>query len=477
MIIAIIPIKHNSERVPKKNYRDFNGKPLYYYIINTVLQSKYIDKIIIDTNSEIVIDGIRKYFDTDKIIIYQRPLHLCPGDTPVNKLLINVINELNLNADFYIQTHTTNPLLTIETIDKSIETFIEKKKIGYDSLFSVKSMQTRLYFNKNDNIIALNHNIDELIPTQNLEPIYDENSCIYIFTKDKLILRNHRIGNNPYIFIMDNIESQDIDTEYDFEVAQLLHKNIEDKKINSQKNVLITGINGGIGKEIAKIFKKHYWYIIGTDLQENCTHDYFDRYIKQDLLAENSCKKIIDNIFIIENKLNCIINNAALQITGDINDFNEDDWDNIYKCNVKCSFLLSKYGYNMLSKTKGNIINIASIHSICTSQKIAAYASSKSALVGLTRNLAIELGKYNIRVNSISPGATDTQMLRFGLNRDNKNIEENILIKQISNKHLLNKIGKPEEIAELTYQVCINEFINGANLIIDGGASIKLSTE
>ena len=134
MICAIIPIKHESTRVPKKNYRDFNGFPLYYHIIKTLLASKYINTIVIDTNSDVVKQGINKYFITNKIIIYDRPEYLWAGDTPVNKLLINVIESLNLNADFYIQTHTTNPLLKTETLDASIKTFLEKRNSGYDSL-------------------------------------------------------------------------------------------------------------------------------------------------------------------------------------------------------------------------------------------------------------------------------------------------------------------------------------------------------
>lgn len=482
MICAIVPIKHNSERVPQKNFRDFNGKPLYYYIINTILQSKYINKLIIDTNSEVVKNGILKYFNDcmDKIIIYDRPKYLCPGDTPVNKLLINVINELNLGADFYIQTHTTNPLLKTETLDKSIETFINKRKEGYDSLFSVKSMQTRLYYYTNEKLQAINHNPNELIPTQNLEPIYDENSCIYIFTKDKLEARNHRVGDNPYIFEMGHVESQDIDTEYDFEIAKLLHKNIVKKETNREKVVLITGVNGGIGEEIAKKFFSEYWYVIGTDINSNCSHQFVNRYIQQDLSFDDAAKNIIGDISNTEGKLNCIINNAALQITGSIDTFDENNWDKIYSVNLKTIFTLSKYGITMLEKSFGNIINIASVHSICSSDKIAAYASSKAAIVGLTKNMAIELGKHNIRVNAISPGAVDTPMLRNGLNRDNKDnkdIDENTLVNNLANKHLLKKIGKPEQISELVYHVSNNEFINGSNLLIDGGASIKLSTE
>jgi CMP-N-acetylneuraminic acid synthetase/NAD(P)-dependent dehydrogenase (short-subunit alcohol dehydrogenase family) len=479
MICAIVPIKHNSERVPGKNYKDFNGKPLYYYIIESLLKSNKIDKIIIDTNSSIIKNGVNQYFFSDKIIIYDRPDDLSSGDTPVNKLLINVINKLNLNADFYLQTHTTNPLLKTETIDKAIDLFIEKKKEGYDSLFSVKKIQTRLYYNRNNVIEAINHNPNELIPTQNLEPIYEENSCIYIFTKENLLERNHRIGFNPFIFIMSNTESQDIDIQEEFEFAKLMHNKITLYDINKDKVVLVTGCNGGIGIEICKKFKNINWYVIGIDIVENSANMlYIDRFIKKNLSDQNAIHEIISDINNNENRLDCIINNAACQITKYIWDMEESEWDKIFDVNLKTIYKFVKYGIELLKKSKGNIINIGSIHSICTSNKIAAYSCSKAAIVGLTKNLAIELGKFNIRVNTISPGAIETSMLIDGLKRGHVgegNITE--LLNNLANKHLLGKIGNPSEVADLVISILNNEFINGSNFIIDGGASIKLSTE
>ncbi len=476
-IIAIIPIKHNSVRVPGKNFRNFNGNPLYVFIVNIVLKSKYITEVIIDTNSQIVKDGINIYFKgNNKITVYDRPEYLCSGDTPMNDVLINVITKLSLKADFYVQTHTTNPLLTTETLDNAIELFIEKRKNGYDSLFSVKSLQMRLYREENNKIIALNHNPNELIPTQNLEPLYEENSCIYIFTKDRLIERNHRIGYNPILFKMNDIESQDIDTEYDFTITSLIHKSINEK--NNNYIALITGVSGGIGIEIAKKFKECGWYIIGTSEIPNFESEYIDRYMQYDLTKQDSVQKIIENIKNKENRINCLINNAAIQICKPIWDLEEESWDKIFNCNLKTVYRFVKYGIDILKESQGNIINIGSVHAINTSDEIAAYACSKSAIVGLTRNLAIELGKFGIRVNSISPGAVNTPMLRSGLLRGHvgSGIADD-LVDNLSKKHILGSVGKPEEIAELVYSINNNNFMTGSNIIIDGGATIKLSTE
>jgi len=221
-IIALIPIKHHSSRVKDKNFKDFNGKPLYFWIINTLLHVEKISKIVIDTDSQTIMDGVKENFkeNIDKIILYNRPLNLRGDDVSTNLLFMNVINELNLDADVYFQTHTTNPLLSIKTINDAVDTYIENKD-KYDTLFSVKTHHTRFY-DKDGN--DMNHNRFKLIPTQDLDPIYEENSCIYLFTKESLSKYNARISENAYLFKMSDIESSDIDWPEDFKIAETLHK-------------------------------------------------------------------------------------------------------------------------------------------------------------------------------------------------------------------------------------------------------------
>lgn len=222
-IYALIPIKHNSERVKGKNYRNFNGKPLFYWIINTVLSSTYIDKIIIDTDSSTIKEQVTRYFKEylERIILYDRPKHLHGGHIATNDLFINVIQALNLDADYYFQTHTTNPLLKLTTINDAITKFIKKEKEGYESLFSVKKHHTRFYDKLGND---MNHNRFELIPTQELDPIYEENSCMYLFTKKSILKHNARIAKNAYLYEMSDIESIDIDWPEDFKLAEILHK-------------------------------------------------------------------------------------------------------------------------------------------------------------------------------------------------------------------------------------------------------------
>jgi CMP-N-acetylneuraminic acid synthetase/NAD(P)-dependent dehydrogenase (short-subunit alcohol dehydrogenase family) len=469
-IIAIIPIKHNSERVPGKNYKLFCGKPLYRYILDTIVGINMIDKIVVDTNSPIIKEGVKKYYKN--ILIYNRPEELCSGDTPVNKLLINVINDLKLDADIYLQTHTTNPLLKIETIISAINKFKDLESKGYDSLFTVKEWKTRLY---NKECSAINHNINELIPTQNLEPLYEENSCLYLFKKDVLFNRNHRIGNKPLKYIMDDIESQDIDIPSDFVIAEILYKNLY---MNKNKIVLITGINGGIGSELALYYKTHNWNIVGTDIHEKCNHLSCDLYIEADFNDKTSFKNIINKIENKYNRLDCIINNAAVQINKKVWEYTDNEWEKTFSCNFKPLYKFIEYSLELLKKSKGNIINIGSIHHTCTSDSIGAYSASKSAVVGLTKNLAIELAEYGIRVNTISPGAVKTNMLIRSLTeRAKDDLESKTIIDNFKKKHILGNIGETEDISQLVYSICNNNFMTGGNIIIDGGVSIKLSTE
>jgi len=318
-ICILLPIKHSSTRVPGKNYRSFNGEPLMKIVLNTILKSKMIDTVVIDTNSHLVKTIVASNYNDDRIIVYDRPEHLWPGETPTNILLENVISALDLTHDLIMQTHVTNPLLTVETLDACIQTFIEKEKEGYDSLFTVKQLQTRLYTLDNNTVNALNHNPNELIPTQDLKPLYEENSCVYVFKRSILFERHHRIGYKPYMYVMNDIESSDIDTETDFILAETLHKQLvlnanHSTPTDDKKVILVTGASRGIGLEICKKFHEMGWIVVGVARSEGITHTCIDTYISKDLCDPNSAQEIITEITHQYNRLDCIVNNAALQI-------------------------------------------------------------------------------------------------------------------------------------------------------------------
>jgi CMP-N-acetylneuraminic acid synthetase len=213
-IAALVPMRHHSQRVPGKNYRPLAGKPLFQHILETLQAVPEIDTVIVDTDSEPVMDGVRRLFPDVKLI--QRPEHLRADDVPMNDILL--YDTAQSQADFYLQTHSTNPLLRAETISSAVQKFTAEYP-KYDSLFSVTRLQTRLYWQDGR---AINHNPLELIQTQDLPPVYEENSCVYLFTRENLERKKHRIGDHPLMFEIDADEAWDIDEELDFEITDFL---------------------------------------------------------------------------------------------------------------------------------------------------------------------------------------------------------------------------------------------------------------
>lgn len=215
-ITALVPMRHHSQRVPGKNYRLLAGKPLYQHIIETLLNVPEISSVMVDTDSQPVMEGLRK--DFPQVHIIERPEHLRADDIPMNDILLYDTSQVN--ADFYLQTHSTNPLLRAETISSGIQKFLAGYP-GVDSLFSVTRLQTRLYDQHGQ---AINHNPKELLQTQDLPPVYEENSCMYLFTRKNLIRKKHRIGDQPILFEIPRLEAVDIDEESDFVIADILMK-------------------------------------------------------------------------------------------------------------------------------------------------------------------------------------------------------------------------------------------------------------
>lgn len=219
-IAAFVPMRHSSERVPGKNYRSFSGKPLYHHIIESLLECPQITEVYIDTDSSVIIEETSQKFPSVTVLL--RPEHLRDGSIPMNDVLLNSVSQVS--SDFYIQTHSTNPLLRPETISKAIDLFLNSP--DHDSLFTVTRLQTRLY-DSNGN--AMNHDPSILLRTQDLPPVFEENSNLYIFSEKVLREKNNRIGYNPLLFEIDRDEAWDIDEEIDFRVAEFLHLNREKK--------------------------------------------------------------------------------------------------------------------------------------------------------------------------------------------------------------------------------------------------------
>jgi CMP-N-acetylneuraminic acid synthetase len=207
-------MRHSSERVPGKNYRQLAGKPL--------LNVPEISQVVVDTDSPFIIEGLRRSYP--KVTILERPEHLRAGTIPMNEILLH--DTAQVKADLYLQTHSTNPLLRAETISAAIQA-LRGSYPTYDSLFGVTRMQVRLW----DQLARpINHNPAILLRTQDLPPVFMENSCVYIFTRQTLEQRRNRLGERPYMFEISPAEAWDIDEESTFQMVDILMKERLKKK-------------------------------------------------------------------------------------------------------------------------------------------------------------------------------------------------------------------------------------------------------
>ena len=222
-IEALLPIKANSVRVKGKNFREFCGKPLFRWILDTLLAVEEIDQITINTDARHILaeNGL---VDTDRITIRDRKPEICGDHVSMNLVLADDV--ANVPADLYLMTHTTNPLMSSDTIRKAISAFQQAQAVGQaDSLFTVDKVQTRFY---RADCSPVNHDPDNLIPTQNLEPWFEENSNLYIFTADSFAKTRARIGKQPMMYESPYFESIDIDTSADWDFAVVAARFIQD---------------------------------------------------------------------------------------------------------------------------------------------------------------------------------------------------------------------------------------------------------
>jgi CMP-N-acetylneuraminic acid synthetase len=212
--VAIVPMRHNSERVPGKNYRLLAGIPLYHHVVRTLSDVSEIDSIVIDTDSDFIIEDCTEHFPLVKVLL--RPEHLRDGSIAMNDVLLNTLNQVD--ADIVLQTHSTNPFLKSETVSSALRAFGRSDR-DFDSVFSVTRLQARLWDAQTQ---PVNHDPSVLLRTQDLAPLFIENSCFFIFTPELLRERGNRIGARPHLFEMSALEAVDIDTEEDFALASAI---------------------------------------------------------------------------------------------------------------------------------------------------------------------------------------------------------------------------------------------------------------
>ena len=252
--------------------------------------------------------------------------------------------------------------------------------------------------------------------------------------------------------------------------------------MSEMKTVLITGAAGGIGRATVALFAEKSWRVVGVD--RNPFGDGFPKnglFIQSDIARPEDMHDIFEQTRAFTDSLDVLVNNAAYQIAKPLIETSVEEWDLVMASNLRSVFLSAKLAHSLLKMHGAAIVNVSSVHAIQTSANIAAYAASKGGLLALTRAMAIEFAPDNIRVNAILPGAVDTPMLRAGLGRGHVghgDMQERL--DNLARKTVNGRVGTPEEIAHAIYFLADNEqssFMTGQALVIDGGATARLSTE
>jgi NAD(P)-dependent dehydrogenase (short-subunit alcohol dehydrogenase family) len=239
------------------------------------------------------------------------------------------------------------------------------------------------------------------------------------------------------------------------------------------KTVFITGANGGIGKALCKAFFEAGYYVIASDkVNGDCLSDAFIQADIAKICIDSDYRaEIISKIYSYLNGqgLFALINNAATQVLGKTEEIQVEHWNQTLNTNLIAPFLLIQGLLSELKKANGSVVNISSVHAINTKPGFICYATSKTALVGLTKSMAVDLGS-DVRINAICPGATATPMLLAGFEGKEENFQ------QLSKMHPLGRIAQPKEIAQVALFLVSDQasFMTGVSLSVDGGISVRL---
>lgn len=212
-VTAIVPIKKHSERLPGKNFREFDGQPLYHWILDTLESVSAVDRIIVNTDAEKVINQAPEQFEIEVSV---RPERLRDEEVTTNIIQYEIDRT---DSDVYLHTYCTCPLLTAETISTAISEFLESSE--HDSLLPVTRHKKRFY---DAELNPINHDPHDISPSQDLSALYEENSALFIYTEETFDRTGHRIGNNPLPFEINKKEAIEIDYLSEFRLAESIHK-------------------------------------------------------------------------------------------------------------------------------------------------------------------------------------------------------------------------------------------------------------
>jgi NAD(P)-dependent dehydrogenase (short-subunit alcohol dehydrogenase family) len=243
---------------------------------------------------------------------------------------------------------------------------------------------------------------------------------------------------------------------------------------HSNKHIVVTGGIKGIGRACVELMFQEGGRVSVLDIDKNVGTDYGSNvmFYETDVSKANQVKAAIDKAIANFGDIDVLVNNAGIVKYATVTQATEEEWDLILNVNLKSAFLCAKYCIpSMLKKSKGVVINVASVQAFISQQKVAAYTTSKSALLGLTRSIAVDYAPH-IRCVAVCPGTVDTPMLRNALKQSP---DPEAVYQECVDMHLVKKLATPKDVAELIAFLASDKasFITGQAYRIDGGLGIS----
>ncbi|MCB1487193.1 MAG: SDR family oxidoreductase [Bauldia sp.] len=251
----------------------------------------------------------------------------------------------------------------------------------------------------------------------------------------------------------------------------------------SGKVAIVTGAAMGIGQAVAELMAERGARVAIVDrdevpakeVAEALTRRGFEaRAITTDVSVAAQVADCIAEVIDAWGQINIVSNNAGIARYGTVETTTESEWDEVIDINLKSVYLVCHQAIPHLKKTRGTIVNMASVQSFATQRSVAAYTTGKHAMIGLTRSMALDFAEYGVRVNAVAPGSVNTPMLRWAISLDD---DPEGLTQTIRNMHPLGRIAEPSEIAEVVLFLASPKasFVTGSTIVADGGLLLPIS--